>query len=96
MNKIVRLVKDITTGAGYAGMRCWTRHSIGDLFYVEPYKHVEGTNNYHPFSGGYCVWDRHVDISSCAELVEETDKPKEYYTSKRYTQYELEKSLKGE
>jgi hypothetical protein len=95
MNKIVRLVKEISCSAGYGGMSCWTTHLAGSLFYVEPYKHIQGTNSYHPFSGGYCVWDRHVDMESCTELVEETDKPKEYYINKIYSQYDLDKSLKG-
>lgn len=54
---------------------------------------------YHPFEGGYPMWERDYGkdnpeslyfVDEYLEFVTETDKPKEYYLNKKYSQAEVD------
>lgn len=91
MNGIYKLTRGMQSTAGYAGISCTSRHDVGDLFYREPYEcGKEGVSNWHPLRGGYCMWDYESPIEPFMELLFETDKPKEYYLDRKYTQYQVD------
>lgn len=69
-------------------------YNIGDKFYKEPYESVIGTNNYFGFDGGYAVWDRHIPMDEYGHVLENTNKPKEYFINKIYSQFQLDEILK--
>lgn len=68
---------------------------VGDRFYKEPYNSVPGTNNYYPLNGSYPLWDRHIpDIENFMSKTAETDRPKEYFIDKIYTQEQWDNAKK--
>lgn len=60
---------------------------VGERFYEEQDKDNNGEYNYYPLSGFYPLWSRNMPhLKDMLELEQETDKPKEYYINKKYTQ----------
>lgn len=41
------------------------------------------------------MWDRNIDLSDIIEKSFDTDKPKEYFINKRYSQYEVDEMIKN-
>jgi hypothetical protein len=85
--EVYKVHTDIRTNLG--------SHKVGELLFKEPYDSVPGTNNYYPMSGGYPMWDRNIDVILYAEKAFDTDKPKEYFINKKYSQYEVDEMLKN-
>jgi len=84
--EVYRFIKPLRTNLNY--------FKEGDLIYKEPYESVSGTNNYYGFNGSYALWDRSIpEIKSYLEKAFDTDKPKEYFINKVYTQYEVDEMI---
>ena len=94
MGKVVRIKNELNTVLGNGSIGFHSKYKVGELFYVEPYKDVKGTNNYYPFSGGYPIWDRQVDMAKFTELAFTTKKGKNYFIDRKFTQYEVDEMLK--
>ena len=87
MNAVYEIIKPLRTNM----------HSfnIGDRLYKEPYDFMDmGGNHYYPFSGGYSLWDKQIDVENYAHKIFDTDKPKEYYIDRIYTQEQVDEMLK--
>lgn len=66
-------------------------HKVGDLLYREPYTSMgEGEFLWHPFKGGYAIWERQIDVKIYAKKVSTTKKPKSYFINKIYTQEQVD------
>lgn len=94
-------------GNGMIGFH--VNHKKGDLFYEEVKKDIRWADDkvtydisYHPFRGGYPMRERDYGkdnpesfyfVDEYLEFVEETDKPREYFLDKKYSQYELDKLI---
>lgn len=85
--EVYKFIKPLFTNLG--------THNIGELVYKEEDKDVFGEkqSHYYPLKGGYPIWDRTIPIQDCIEKAFDTDKPKEYYINKKYTQYDLDNIL---
>jgi hypothetical protein len=79
----------------------YVEHKKGDLFYKE-HDESTGRNLYYPLKGGYPIWERdygkdnpnsYYFVDKYFELSFETDKPKDYFIDKKYSQYEIEEML---
>jgi len=109
-NGIYKMKKDWHSVLGNGGIGFLITHHKGDLFYGNIEKDLYWTKEkplyktfYYPFSGGYPMWERdygkdnpdsHYFVDEFLEILYETDKPKEYYLGKKFSQYELDKILK--
>ena len=86
--QVYRLTHDVSTSMG-------TRRA-GDLFYKEG---DEGADDviFYGFKGGYPIVVRSMpEIIMYMELAFTTDKPKDYFTHKKYSQYEVDQMMKAE
>lgn len=83
--KIFKLKKDFRSNLH--------RLRIGTRFFEEV--KTEGPSKvsfYHPENGGYAMWERddYKFVDEYFEFVGETDKPKEYFINKVYTQEQFD------
>ena len=107
--KIFRMKKDWHSAISNGSIGFHVHHKEGDLFYQEIKEDMNWPNGkvtyntlYHPFSGGYPMWERDYGkdnpesfyfVDEFLEFVEETDKPKGYYLDKKYSQAEVDKLI---
>lgn len=95
--KIYKLKKDWSYMIGNDGFGFLMEYKQGDLFYKptdeSEYKTIGA--DYYPANGSYAVSERQdfKFVDEYFEFVETTDKPKEYYINKKYTQYDLDNIL---
>jgi len=109
MAKIYKMKKDWLSVIGNANIGFPVKHNKGDLFYEEIEEDKNWPNGkvtycifYYPFKGGYPIWERDYGndnpdsfyfVDEYLEFVSETDKPKEYFLNKKYSQSEVDKML---
>lgn len=96
--KIYRLKRDWGYCIGNGSVGFQLRYKKGDRFFkptdVSEYKTIGP--NYYPENGGYAVAET-ADfnfVEEYFEFVEETDKSLEYFTTKVYTEHQLQEKLK--
>ncbi len=83
MNAVYEITKPLRTN--------FHTFSGGEKLYKEPLNtHGLTGNNYYPFSGGYPLWDKQIDVENYATKIFDTDKPREYYIDKVYTQERMD------
>lgn len=108
--RIFRMKKQWNSVVGNGNIGFKIRHEEGDLFYEETKEDKNWPNGkitidivFHPFKGGYPVWERDYGkdnpesfyfIDEYLELVEETDKSKDYFLDKKYSQAEVDEMMK--
>lgn len=107
--KVYKMKKDWHSIIGNGSIGFHVTHNKGDLFYEEikedknwPDGKITFDTLYHPFKGGYPMWERdygkddpdsHYFVEEYLELVFETDKPKEYYLNKKFSQADIDQML---
>ena len=100
--KVYRLKKDWSYVIGNNSIGFHMGYKKGDRFF-KPSDESEFKTigpNYYPENGSYPVAERENSdgifkfVDEYFELIEETDKPKEYYTDKKYSQYDVDNILK--
>ena len=95
MAKIYRLKKEWSRAISSRTFGFRIHNKKGDKF-IEEYADYKYPF-YYPFDGGYAVWERDdlKFVDEYFEFVEETEHPKEYFTEKKYTEYDMQMALKN-
>lgn len=92
--KVYKLKKDWSYVIGNSGVGFIMKYKEGDLFFkpTDESKYKTIGPDYFPQNGSYAVSEREdfKFVDEYFELIEETDKPKEYYIDKVYTQFQVD------